>query len=186
MNLGRMYLAGRPPARGLVRRAVSVACLSSILLDPAGVGSAHAQGVPPAPAGPPKYHQEKRPRSGLVIGGAITFGVTYALSAYVALDALLQSHAGESNWAPWLLVPAAGPFIAVGRVKSDFESVVFLVDDLLVADGLAQIAGLVMFTYGMASPVTLSVPDPPQQSRCFVVPLALGKGGAGLGVVGIF
>jgi len=98
----------------------------------------------PAPAG---YHQESHVRKGLVIGGAVTFGVTYFFSA-LAASITADANSGNTNPAAALWVPALGPFIQMthgGSATGNF---------FLALDGLAQVGGVTMFAIGIASPKT--------------------------------
>ncbi|WP_437819052.1 hypothetical protein [Sorangium sp. So ce1078] len=98
---------------------------------------------------PEGYRVEERARRGLVIGGAVTFGVTYILSAMVGLVAESADRAvggtGES-YIP-LYIPLAGPFITIGTADAKGGGVF-----VLMVDGLAQVAGAAMFIGGLAAP----------------------------------
>src|SRR5882724_2963047 len=63
----------------------------------------------PVPAG---YHVEMRPRKGLVISGAIVFGVPYFLSLSVAASS-------KNDADRWLYAPLVGPFVDLGRRNDD-------------------------------------------------------------------
>lgn len=102
----------------------------------------------PMPAG---YHAVKRVRTGLVTGGAITFGVSYFISILIA--AIGQDLSGASNpfWPQF--IPVVGPFIQMGVTPLATVAVycTFL--------GLAQAGGLAMFIAGLAAPRTYLVRD---------------------------
>ena len=125
---------------------------------------------------PQGYHTRTSVRKGLVIGGAVTFGVLYALSL-IAADADRQANQdGGSRKLEALYIPAIGPFIATSKVESGSTSV-------LILDGLGQTAGLVMFICGFAFPKTELVRNDLGSVR--VLPL-MGKGQSGLSLVGSF
>lgn len=92
---------------------------------------------------PPGYRLETRMRRGLVIGGAVTFGSTYllsALTASVAVDA-----GGADEFGP-LFIPVAGPFVTIGTAESEGTGTF-----LLVLDGIGQAGGVAMFIAGLAT-----------------------------------
>lgn len=122
-----------------------------------------------APAG---YHLEGGVRSGLVIGGAVTFGSLYLLTALTA--AALDDTNREGN-AGALYVPVAGPFLHLKDASSDTAKLV------LVVDGLAQAAGAAMLVVGLTSPRTFAVRN--DAAKIAITPV-LGPGRAGL--VGTF
>ena len=107
---------------------------------------------------PPGYHPDTRVRSGLVIGGAVTFGVTYLLSALVAAVSMSACSAKTFVTSTtctdlgFLLVPVAGPFIEIAHSKADAGGAV-----VLIIDGLAQAGGVAMLILGIAIPRTVLV-----------------------------
>jgi len=103
----------------------------------------------PVPHG---YHVEERPRRGLIIGGALTLGVPWALGIVVA------SGYDFSNQSGWLVVPVLGPWITMASRKTDglcgYGN--SCPDDngvrtMLILDGLTQAAGALMLIYGLSS-----------------------------------
>ena len=124
---------------------------------------------------PQGYHTRTTVRKGLIIGGAVSFGVLYALSL-IAADADRQANQNGGRKLEALYVPAIGPFIATSKVESGSTSV-------LILDGLGQTAGLVMFICGFAFPKTELVRNDLGSVR--VLPL-MGKGQSGLSLVGTF
>jgi len=143
----------------------------------------------PVPNG---YRVRQQPRRGLVIAGSIVTGVPWVFSITGAVGNDFEDKTG------FLMVPALGPWLmlAAGGAR-DKPCTNQTVDDtsscssdhrsdlraVLVLDGLAQTAGAVMFTLGMAFPrkrllrsdVTVSV-----------LPAPVGRDGYGLGAVGTF
>ncbi|MEO7096931.1 MAG: hypothetical protein ABI175_26970, partial [Polyangiales bacterium] len=123
------------------------------------------------------YHTRTSARKGLIIGGAITFGVLYLFSL-IAADAERQSsnRNGSSRELEALYIPAIGPFIAASKVGSGGSSI-------LIIDGLGQTAGLLMFVCGIAFPKTELVRN--DLGSLKVMPM-VGKGASGLSLVGSF
>jgi hypothetical protein len=104
---------------------------------------------------PPGYHPDTRVRKGLVIGGAVTFGVFYLISALigaVALDCNSVTSSNACGGLGVLLIPVAGPFIALGTAKPDAGGTV-----ALLIDGLAEAGGAAMLILGIAIPRTVLV-----------------------------
>ncbi len=99
---------------------------------------------------PPGYTPVERTRKGLVIGGAVTFGVLYLISALVAAAGEDTKGSGD-NEAAALWVPAVGPFIQMFNTDSAVANV------FLAIDGIAQSAGVAMFVIGLTSPRTVLV-----------------------------
>jgi len=110
----------------------------------------------PYPYAQPGPYQEpppppRRRRSGMMISGWVVFGVSYIFSAaigaglvdahgYFCRDDYARCHAVGR----YMLIPVAGPFIAIGPSDSALGSV------SLAFAGLAQTAGLVMGIVGTA------------------------------------
>lgn len=127
----------------------------------------------PIPAG---YHSVKRKRKGLIIGGALTFGITYLLTA---LGGAIAADAGGGRGAV-LMLPVFGPFGAMGKEAGATGSF------LLVLDSLAQAAGITMFSLGMVKPKTTLVRDDLSKIEVRPAPMTFGANGAGFGLVGRF
>ncbi len=123
---------------------------------------------------PNGYHTESRIRRGLVVGGAVTFGVMYLLTAFGA--SVANDLGGGANA---LYVPVLGPFIQM--TNSDSSSGKFL----LAIDGAAQAAGAAMLIYGIASPKTVLVRNDLGMTT-HIVPMRMGNGGSGVGLMGTF
>lgn len=128
---------------------------------------------------PPGYHVAERTRTGLVVGGAVTFGSLYLLSLLVAAGGA-DLNRGGTNPVAALYVPALGPFIQMASTESSTGKV------FLAIDGLAQTAGAIMFVVGLASPRTVLLRnDLAQKPKVMATPI-VGKGMTGAGVVGTF
>lgn len=121
---------------------------------------------------PPGYHVESGVRDGLVMGGAVTLGSLYLLTA---LTAAALNDTNRDGSAGVLYVPVAGPFLHMKDASSDTAKLV------LVVDGLAQAAGAAMLVVGLASPRTFAVRN--DAAKVVITPI-LGPGRAG--VVGTF
>ncbi|MFT3771190.1 MAG: hypothetical protein QM820_37725 [Minicystis sp.] len=130
---------------------------------------------------PPGYHPVSRIRKGLVIGGAVTFGVTYLLTALTgaAISDIGKATTGGGRSAKLLLIPIAGPF-AVLSTQSTFG------DFFCVLDGVVQAAGVGMFIAGLAAPKTVLVRNNLAKVEIRPMPMSFGKNSAGFGFVGSF
>jgi hypothetical protein len=95
----------------------------------------------PVPLG---YTPVQRTRRHLIIGGAITFGVSYGLSAFVAAIGE-DTRGGGTNEVASLWIPVAGPWLQVAQTESATARV------FLVGLGAAQVAGAVMLYYGLTT-----------------------------------
>lgn len=95
---------------------------------------------------PEGYHVVRRPRVGLIAGGAAMFGASYFISVLIA--AVGQDVTGGNNpfWPQF--IPVVGPFIQMGVTPLATVAVycTFL--------GLAQAGGVAMFIAGFAAPNT--------------------------------
>ncbi len=101
------------------------------------------QPYPPLP--PPQLVTEHRPRRGLVIGGAILFGVSWGIAASVSLllsDCSSSCSTTDKNVAEVLWIPIAGPFLA-GRETGSSDTPIW------IAWSLAELAGATMFVIGV-------------------------------------
>jgi hypothetical protein len=130
----------------------------------------------PVPYG---YHPETRARKGLVIPGAVIFGVAYLLSTLVAA-ADNDTYDGANRYTA-LWVPVIGPFIQMGRsTNTDGDMQTFFLD------GAAQTAGLTMLVLGLAFPRTILVRNDIGTISLLPTPMRLGRDGSGLGLVARF
>jgi hypothetical protein len=135
---------------------------------------------------PPGYHPESRTRKGLIVGGAVMFGVLYlfsVLAAAVASDAAKTCNAidtgcSSNNPDSALYIPVAGPFVQMAKTDSSTANF------FLAVDGLGQAAGAAMLIYGLTSPRTVLVRN--DLGTLQVVPMRMGKNGSGLGLAATF
>lgn len=132
---------------------------------------------------PPGYHAETRIRSGLVVGGAVTFGVMYLISVLVGAamnDAAKaeSAYGGGGTRGDFLFVPVLGPFLQMSKTSTSSGNVT------LAIDGIAQAGGAVMLVVGVTSPRTVLVRNDLGEIR--ITPMKVGERGTGLGLVGTF
>jgi hypothetical protein len=127
----------------------------------------------PVPAG---YHTETRKRKGLIIGGAVTLGATYLLSAMVAAAGADLSDSGNNSVAS-LYVPVFGPFIQLANAGSSTGRF------WCVIDGGAQAAGLAMLISGLVLDKTILVRN---DLGATLIPIHTRDGGNGLGLMARF
>lgn len=125
----------------------------------------------------PGYHAETRIRRGLVVGGVVTFGVTYLTTALVGAGLTDSDVSGVTP----LFVPVIGPFITIGTAHASSTGAFFL-----IVDGLAQAAGVAMFAAGVALPKTMQVRNDMARPSMRAVPMTFGASSAGIGLVGRF
>jgi hypothetical protein len=132
---------------------------------------------------PPGYHPVSRIRKGLVVGGAVLFGLTYVFTALAAAVGADTTGSGQSNPLAALWVPVAGPFIQV------FQSGTSATGSLiLILDGLSQAGGISMFAIGLAAPKTTLVRNDLAGNGAPHLSFApiMGPGRTGMGLVGTF
>ena len=125
---------------------------------------------------PPGYRVDSRIRKGLVIGGAVTFGVPWFFSAMIA--SIGDSLSRSSDLWP-LYIPALGPFIAMGTLETEGPGTFWL-----AVDGLAQSGGIAMLIAGIVAQEKRLVRSTEHDVSVTVMPLRFGPHGAGLGLVG--
>lgn len=103
---------------------------------------------------PPGYHIERKGKRKLIIAGVSIFGGCYLASAIAGGFGLSEGDYSGRALGP-LLVPVAGPFITIGTSElrfgdNDDQGAVIL----LMLDGLAQAAGVVLTIVGLAADET--------------------------------
>jgi len=125
---------------------------------------------------PPGYRLDSRVRKGLVIGGAVTFGVPWFFSAMIA--SIVDSGSIRSDAWP-LFIPALGPFIAMGTLDSEGAGTFWL-----ALDGVAQAGGLAMLIAGIVAQEKRLVRIGESGASMTLTPMQLGQGGMGFGLVG--
>jgi hypothetical protein len=113
-------------------------------------------------------------RSYTIAGGAIIFGFTYALTAFVGLTMNAENEGSGKN----LFVPVAGPFMQMLKTEEEAAK------EALALSAALQAIGAAALVVGLAKPKTESVPV--NSARVRLTPLVLGQQGGGLGLVGRF
>jgi hypothetical protein len=144
----------------------------------------------PIPVG---YHEEERPRKGLVIAGFLVAGIPYGIGLLGASSADFKNESG------WLAVPFAGPWLFMGRRNyacdnndddandpDDNEGLscvgeAFLIMGLIM-DGVMQAGGGTLLLIGYANPKKHVIRDGVSVN---VHPMRVGTG-QGLGLTGTF
>jgi hypothetical protein len=113
----------------------------------------------PGSAPPPGYHFEENPRKGLIVAGALTFGVPYLIS-------LTIGGASRHEADRWLLLPVVGPVgtLTYGTRDCDRDRGLECAGNILIVVGLAfdlaaQTAGAILFTMGYVFPKKQWVSD---------------------------
>ncbi|MBS2013356.1 MAG: hypothetical protein JST00_10740 [Deltaproteobacteria bacterium] len=143
---------------------------------------------------PPGYHADTQMRKGLVIGGAITFGVMYLFSviAGAAIDDSNKTRSvyngttystvpGKSeDSGTFLYIPVAGPFLQMTRTDTATGNV------FLAIDGVAQAAGATMLLVGLTSPKTVLIRNDLAEVKVTPMRMGMDGSGSGLGLVGTF
>ena len=101
---------------------------------------------------PPGYQLKSEPRTGLVIGGAVTLGTVWISTILAAsiVDAVRNADREKDeprdNGAAPLFIPVFGPFIAISTLDAEGPGIT-----VLVMDGLAQGAGAGMLIAGLTA-----------------------------------
>jgi len=129
----------------------------------------------PIPLG---YTAVMRPRKGLLIGGGVTFGVTYGISLLTAaIGEDLKGSDGKNEVAA-MWIPVAGPFLQMLNTQSATGKV------FLAGFGGAQAAGAIMLYYGLTTKKRVLVRNDIVGSMT-IVPMA-GDGATGMLLSGRF
>jgi len=129
----------------------------------------------PVPLG---YTPILRTRKHLIVGGAVTFGVVYGLSAFVAAAGEDAANGERTNEVGSLWIPVAGPFLQMGHTDSATGRL------FLASVGAAQLAGALMLYYGVTSKERVLVRNDLVGSLT-IAPLA-GNGASGMALAGRF
>jgi hypothetical protein len=129
----------------------------------------------PVPVG---YTPVQRTRRHLIVGGAVTFGVSYGLSAFAAAIGDDASRSSGKNEIAALWIPVAGPFVQLAQTDSATGKF------FLVGLGGAQLAGALMLYYGMTTTQRVLVRNDLVGSLA-VTPMA-GNGASGMMLSGRF
>lgn len=140
---------------------------------------------------PPGYRLERRPRTGLIIAGAVVTAVPYFIGLSVASAAKFENATG------FLAIPALGPWLtlavrdntncynrSLGTTSDYYCPADAGVVTLLVMDALIQTTGAILFLVGIASDRELLVRQDVAKLR--LTPLQFNGSGYGLGLRGGF
>ena len=135
-------------------------------------------GESPVPYG---YTRVYRRRTGLIIGGAISLGVSYTFTAWMGLvlNGVEKSFGKPGNTTDFssLYIPVAGPFLQLNHLdnaKSDFRY-------CFVMEGITQTVGAALLLYGLSNPREILM----RNDQLSIVPM-VGAGTSGLTVAGRF
>lgn len=127
---------------------------------------------------PPGARVFSRRKTGLIISGAVLFGVTYLLSGalVVAIDRDLD-FGGGVDYTP--LVPVFGPLISSSRDNGSYEGLT----GLAILSMMGQAAGLTMFAFGLVKRQYIEYYFASRGGRRFGVrpEFAMTRGGSTLG-----
>jgi len=129
---------------------------------------------------PPGYHPAQRTRTGMVVGGAVMFGVPYLISALVGAGTADNGCCGA------MFIPVVGPFVQMTQWHTSDASAVDTGDIFLVLDGALQAAGVAMFVYGLAVPKTVLVRNDLGIFKNVTPTPMVGKNFTGVGLTGQF
>jgi hypothetical protein len=127
---------------------------------------------------PVGYTPVQRTRRHLIVGGAVTFGVSYGLSAFAAAIGEDASRSSGKNEIAALWIPVAGPFVQLAQTDSATGKF------FLVGLGGAQLAGALMLYYGMTTTQRVLVRNDLVGSLA-ITPMA-GNGASGMMLSGRF
>ncbi len=139
--------------------------------DPAHAAEQWQEGDP-IPAG---YTTTLRARKGFVLAGTLLLAIPYGVSFTGAVGNELVRGPSRENW---LFLPGAGPVVLMAQTGNPPGNIV------LALDGLAQLAGIAMIAYGVASPGPVLLRESTRAS--FLVTPMLGGGRSGAAIVGRF
>jgi hypothetical protein len=150
--------------------------------------------LPSTDAIPPGYRMHKAANTPAIVGGAVLFTVSYGLSVFGGIIGTAANCGGDGtceggevrvNYAP-MYVPGVGPLIQLGQPGSRPTGVGVA---LAITDSAAQLGGLALLTYGLATTRTVIDRDEArattEKPRVAVTPL-VSPTQAGMGVVGTF
>lgn len=102
-------------------------------------------------------HEETRPRTVAIAGGAVMFGVPYLAGAFGALF-----NPNSSLEPAGFYIPILGPWVELAflRTADGFDDGARVVTTVgLVLDGLAQAFGVGLVVYGVVAPKRVRVPN---------------------------
>ena len=126
------------------------------------------------------YTPVQRSRKHAIVGGLVTFGVSYGISALVASVGSDDSNYGNNgnNPAADMWIPVVGPFLQMGETDSATAKV------FLAGLGGAQVIGAALLYYGLTSTKTVYVRND-LVGNLSITPIA-GHGTSGFALSGSF
>ncbi|MEP7123334.1 MAG: hypothetical protein ABJE95_20580 [Byssovorax sp.] len=126
----------------------------------------------PIPVG---YHPEDRPRTGLIVGGSLVFGLLWFGNA------IAGGTVKDTGYRP-LIAPVVGPLITIATAPSgDVDP---LAAGFLIADSILQAGGAAMLIIGCVTTRPRLIKD---QAQIHILPVPMRVGaGQGIGLVGTF
>jgi hypothetical protein len=124
------------------------------------------------------YTPVERPRHHMMVGGLVTFGVSYSISAMVAAIGQDSCSYGCQNAESAMWIPVAGPFIEMGQTDSATARV------FLAGLGVAQVTGAVLMYYGLTTTKKVYVRND-LVGNLMITPTA-GNGASGFALSGSF
>lgn len=130
---------------------------------------------------PANYKRTQKPRTSLLIGGAVIFGAFWITTCLVAGTQLDLNKPGAGA----LYAPVVGPFIAIFTLPMENNQDAIPV---LVLDGVIQAVGVAMFAAGMAYPEQILKYNAPKLGAQLTLQPMVGptRDGAFSGVIGTF
>jgi hypothetical protein len=138
---------------------------------------------------PVGYHVHKKVRTGFIVSGAVTFGLSYALAVFGGVIGTVANCGGDGtcvggerrvNYGA-MYIPGIGPFIELGQAGRTAGGAVFS-----VLDGAAQLGGIALLSYGIAARKTVLQRDGASTGLSVSVSPIVGSGRTGMGFVGTF
>jgi hypothetical protein len=124
------------------------------------------------------YTPVERPRHHMMVGGLVTFGVSYSISALTAAIGQDSCSYGCQNQESAMWIPVAGPFIEMGQTDSATARV------FLAGLGIAQVTGAVLMYYGLTTTKKVYVRND-LVGNLMITPTA-GNGASGFALAGSF
>ncbi len=131
---------------------------------------------------PPGARVVKKPKLGLIIGGAVLLGVTWISDWVISFAACDRCSPNDALG----LIPVLGPFIQLAVGLGEPNNVAFYIaTPFLILDGLAQAGGLAMIIIGVLKGKSVLVYDSPDVQG-MILPTVMPGGGMGLSAIGHF
>lgn len=97
---------------------------------------------------PPCFRVHERIRWRPTIGGIVLLSTTHSITAVTAATTWSW---GAGSGVAALLVPVAGPFIALGTIEGATEGFGWIIGIPMIVDGLAQTAGVILIVVGAST-----------------------------------